>query len=242
MRPAERRSREAARRGVAVLTVVLVTMLLSSLALVLTLTATFETRAAANFLGASQALLAADAGVERALPDLGGTGNWTSVLDGSSASSFTDGAAGPRTLADGRSIDLTEIVNQAACGHSAPCSASEVSAVTVARPWGPNNPRWRVYMSGRLDALTPGGYARPSCYLVVLVADDPSETDGDPLQDGGGGGQGPGAGILMVRSEAFCAGGAHKVVEATVSRAGSPGPMASEVRLVVWREIRESGS
>jgi hypothetical protein len=241
MRAGEPYRPRGGQHGIALLTVILIVMLVSSLALAVALITTFETRAAANFLAASQALRAADAGVELALPDLASTANWTAVLDGSSASTFTDGAAGPRTLADGRSIDLAEVVNLATCGHAAACTAAETCAVRDSRPWGPNNPRWRLYMSGALGSLAPGGLIPPSCYLVVLVADDPSETDGNPLQDGGTG-QGAGAGTLLVRSEAFCPGGAHKVVEATVSRAAQQGLLASGVRLVVWREIREPGA
>jgi hypothetical protein len=241
MRAGRCAGRPSTQHGVALLTVVLVMMLVSSLALALVLTATFETHAAANFLGASQALWAADSGVELVLPDLAGAGNWTAVLDGSSVSTFTDGAAGLRTLADGRHLDLAEVVNLATCGHAAACTPAEICAVTDSRPWGPNNPRWRLYMSGLLSSLAPGGLTSPSCYLVVLVGDDPSETDGDPLLDGGVG-QGPGAGTLLVRSEAFCPGGAHRIVEATVSRAAPQGPLASAVRLVVWREIREPGA
>jgi hypothetical protein len=242
MRAGERHGWRDAQHGIALLTVILILMLLSSLGLAVALITTFETRTAANFLAASQALRAADAGVELALPDLTSTTNWSSVLDGSSASTFTDGAAGPRTLADGRSVDLAAVVNLATCGHAAACTPAETCAVRDSRPWGPNNPRWRLYMSGALGSLAPGGGPiSPSCYVVVLVADDPSETDGDPLQDGGMG-QGPGAGTLLVRSEAFCPGGAHKVIEATVSRAAPQGLPASGARLVVWREIREPGA
>jgi hypothetical protein len=240
MRAGDAEGRPDAARGVAVLTVVLVMTLASSLALALVLITTIDTRAAFNFRGASEALFAADAGIELALPDLAGTADWSAVLDGSAGSTFVDGAGGARTLADGRSLDLVEVVNQVTCGHAAACTPAEMDAITESRPWGPNNPRWRLYMNGTLGSLASGQVVRSSCYLVVLVADDPSETDGNPLRDGVAG-QNPGAGVLLVRSEAFGPGGAHKVIEATVARPGGQAGLAAGVRMVAWREVREPG-
>jgi len=224
--------------GTALLTAVLATALLSSLGLMLVLAATIETWVASSYRNASEVFFAADAGIERALPDLAQTSDWSAVLDGSSGSTFLDGAGGPRTLADGRALDLLEVVNRANCGHTAPCSAGEMDAITGTRPWGPNNPRWRLFMHGALDSLSPGRALRSSCYVVVLVADDPSENDSNPLRDGAGA-QNPGTGILLIRAEAFGPGGAHKVIEATVEKASGQPFLPSPVRLVNWRETRE---
>ncbi len=57
-------------------------------------------------------------------------------------------------------------------------------------------------------------------YIVVLVADDPAESDGDPLRDATG--LTPGAGVLRLRSEAFGPAGAHHVVEGIVARPATP--------------------
>jgi len=238
MRAADLRPSATAERGTALLAAVLATALLSSLGLMLVLAATIETWVASNFRSASEVFFAADAGIERALPDLASAGDWSAVLDGSSGSTFLDGAGGPRTLPDGRPLDLLEVMNRANCAHAAPCTAGEMDAVTGTRPWGPNNPRWRLFMHGPLDSLSPGRVLRSWCYVVVLVADDPSENDGNPLRDGGGAGN-PGAGILLLRAEAFGAGGAHKVIEAVVERANRQPFLPLPVRLVNWREIRE---
>jgi hypothetical protein len=227
-------------RGIAVLTVVLVMTLASLLALALVLITTIETRAAFNFRGSGEASHAADAGIELALADLAVAADWSAVLDGSSGSSFVDGSPGRRTLPDGQSLDLAGVVNLATCGHAAVCAPSEMDAVTGARPWGPNNPRWRLYMHGPLGSMAPGRILRSSGYVVVLVGDDPSETDNDPLRDGVAG-LNPGAGALLLRSEAFGASGAHKVIEATVVRPGIQSGATAGVRLVAWREVREAG-
>ena len=55
-----------------------------------------------------------------------------------------------------------------------------------------------------------------------MVGDDPSENDGDPLQDGSDE-DNPGAGVLALRAEAFGPGGAHRVIEATVARPDESG-------------------
>src|SRR6185295_7455772 len=54
-------------------------------------------------------------------------------------------------------------------------------------------------------------------YVVLMVADDPSEDDGLPLQDGLLEGN-PGQGVIALRAEAFGPRGAHKTIEATISR------------------------
>jgi len=238
MRAGDAGRRQNTARGVAVLIVMLVMTVASSLALALVLLTTLETHAAFNFRGGSEALFAADAGIELALLDLAAAANWSSVLDGSSVSTFVDGAAGVRILPDGRPLNLVEVVNLATCGHAAACSPAEMDAVTESRPWGANNPRWHLYMHGPTGSLAPGQVLRSSCYLLVLVADDPSETDGDPLRDGLAG-QSPGADTLLVRSEAFGPAGAHKIIEATVAKPDGQGPLPAGVRLVAWREVRE---
>ena len=73
-----------------------------------------------------------------------------------------------------------------------------------------------------------------------MVADDPEENDNDPTRDGIPGAN-PGAGIIRIRSESFGAGGAHRVIEATVARpAGAAGSWPA-LRLVAWHELREPG-
>ena len=52
---------------------------------------------------------------------------------------------------------------------------------TARRPWGTNNPIWRLYAHGALADLSPSGAIDSNVYVVVWVADDPLETDGLPL-------------------------------------------------------------
>ena len=84
---------------------------------------------------------------------------------------------------------------------------------------------------GRGDRTTHGGSlygygpdcarATRVCYTVVWVADDPSETDMDPLTDGGesGGAENPGRGRLSITAHGYGPAGTRRIVEATVGRA-----------------------
>jgi hypothetical protein len=75
--------------------------------------------------------------------------------------------------------------------------------------------------------MMPTGTINSSYYVVVFVADDPSENDNNPALDGGAPAPrehgappatNPGRGILAMRAEAFGPRGAHKIIELTVAR------------------------
>ena len=211
-------------RGTALLTVLGAILLLAAIGLALGGLSMSETLATGNLRRARAALSAAEAGLERALPDLLAAADWNAVLDGRVRSSFIDGGTGPvRVLDDGRVIDLDRILNLANCARGTPCSAASTDAATEERPWGRNNPRWRLFAHGPLDALSPDGpETTTGLYVVVLVGDDPSENDDDPLRDGSDSSN-PGAGVLVLRAEAFGPELAHRVIEAVVAR-GVPIP------------------
>jgi len=179
---------------------------------------------------------AAGAAAERALIDLGASADWTAVLDGSSRSTFNDGApSGTRRLPDNSTIDLDAVRNWANCAHASACSDTELAAVTAERPWGANNPRWQLFAYGLLSEITAPSIVSPF-YVIVLVADDPSEQDGNPLRDAVDP-MDPGAGVIQVRGEAFGPRGAHRVVALTVARAvtGVAGP--ATLRVISWRAL-----
>ena len=141
----------AGERGAALIVAVLMTAVIASLAAMLLLSMTMEMLAAFNFKSASETFMAASAGLDLALPELADAADWSAVLDGTAGSTFVDGAPGARTLAGGRTLDLLAVVNLANCGHAGPCSQAELAAVTADRPWGANNPRWRLYQHGTLE-------------------------------------------------------------------------------------------
>src|SRR5438445_4663554 len=134
------------------------TLLVSALGVALVMTTSSETVIAANFRAASEATYAADAALERSMDDLARVADWDTVLTGVTQSAFVDGApSGTRTLADGSTIDLEQLVHLANCRKVTVCSDSDLDAATPQRPWGPNNPRWQLYAYGNLRNMLPAG-------------------------------------------------------------------------------------
>jgi hypothetical protein len=230
--------------GVALVVAAMAMMLLLALGAALVLLSSSETMIAASFRASGETFYAADAVLEYALSDLRATPDWNAVLDGSVRSSFVDGpSSGTRRQADGTVVDFGQVVSLADCQKTTPCRDDDMSAVTRDRPWGPNNLRWRPFAFGVLAEMVGADALESSCYVMALVADDPSENDGDPFRDGEsrGGRPNPGRGVLTLRGEAFGARGSHKIVEATVQQVYADGEEAgvpTGIRVLSWRELR----
>jgi hypothetical protein len=204
--------------GIAVIVAMMAMLLMTALGMALILTTSSETMIAGNFRNGNEALYAADALVERAMDDLLTVPDWNNLLNGSVQSAFIDGSpSGSRTLPDGTTIDLSEVISLANCQKTTACTVAEMNANTAERPWGTNNPRWQLYAYGNLDEIVPTGTINSPFYVVVLVGDDPSDNDNDPTKDGASQ-TNPGSGVLALRAEAFGPGGAHKVIEVTIAR------------------------
>jgi len=213
----------------------LVLLFVSAIGAGLVLITSVETMIAANFSDAEEARHATEAAAERAAGDLALVSGWDQILSGSVRSPFVDGApSGTRVLPDGSTIDLTQMLNRANCQKSTTCTSAEMNAVTADRPWGLNNPRWQLYAYGPLANSLPAGRLDSPFYVAVLVADDGSETDNDPLHDGVV--NAPGAGILLLRATAFGPRKTQHTLELTVAsdRVGSP------LHRLSWRELRTS--
>ena len=218
-------------RGIALIIVLLAMALMSALGVALVLATVAETHISASFRRSHEAVYAAEAGATRAIDDMRAVADWSALPSGTVLSSFVDGAAGgTRRLDDGTVLDLTQAMNLANCQKSASCSVGDMNAVTDDRPWGANNPRWRLFAYGPLRAMLPSGAIRSPYYVIVMIGDDPGEIDDDPTIDGSP--PNPGAGVIALRAEAFGPGGAHRVVELTVARVGPA------VRMLSWRELR----
>jgi len=227
-----------AQRGAALVLALFAMTIMIALGSALTLLSSSDMQIAANHRAGSEAFHAADAALERALVDLNGVLDWNPVLGGSLMSTFVDGSPGIRTLVDGSTLDLTHVVNLANCQKLAPCSAADIVAIRAERPWGANNPRWQLYAHGPLSDAAGAGSARSSFYGIVLVGDDPTENDADSSRDGDSlaGWPNPGAGIVMIRAEAYGPRNAHRAIEATIARIDTAQPATTAgVRVVNWR-------
>jgi Tfp pilus assembly protein PilX len=210
-------------QGSAVVVALLSLLLLTALGLALTLTTATETAISANQRMGQEAMNAADAAIERAMQDLLTLPDWNRALNGAEQSSFVDGGpSGARALPDGTAVNLTEMLNLARCGHTTACGASEIATNSPERHWAANNPVWQLYAYGPVSELLPTGTINSPIYVVVMVGDDPSETDGNPLVDGNDAAN-PGSGVLSLRAEAFGPHGTHRVIEATMARTLSSG-------------------
>lgn len=188
-------------------------VLLSAIGTSLAVVTQSEMRVSAHFATSREAMYAADGALHIAAQELLAAADWNALLSNAAVSAFVDGApTGARSLGDGTTIDLGAATNAI---NSEP------------RPWGANNTVWRPYAFGWLGTRT---------YVIAWIGDDVAETDGNPAIDGGGVGN-PGAGILAIRAEAFGVGGAHKAIEATVTREVlEEGPV---LRVLSWQERRQ---
>ena len=238
----------ASEDGVAMLIAMMALLLMTALGVALILTSSSETIIAAHFRTSLEARYAADAMIERAMDDVVSVADWNTLVDGSTQSAWVDGApTGLRTLRDGSTIDLAQVVNLANCQKTTACTLADMNAMTADRPWGANNPQWKAYAYGPLRDIVPASNILDSPYYVLLlVADDPAKTDNDPTTDGAGV-TNPGWDVLAMRSEAFGPYGAHMVIEVTAGRTvdirgdendyhTSIGQAA--VRILSWREVR----
>ena len=97
------------------------------------------------------------------------------------------------------------------------------------------HPQDREFMRSLINRMI--AEARPALpYVVVWVADDPDDRDGDPGRDSND--------IVIVRSCAFGVRGARRTVEATILResaqdgAVAGGVTRSDVSMIAWREVR----
>ncbi len=225
-------------RGIALILALLATSFLSAVGLGLAVVLFVDHLATGNLKGSVALLYAADAGIELAAHDLA-RADWNAALAGAELGTFADGApSGVRAIPGGGAVNLTAETNTLNCGKVTSCSGAQMDANTDERPWGANNPRWRLYAYGPLDNLPD--LARPApCYLAVWIADDSRETDDDPLTDG----DVEGRGVLRVRAAAFGRLGSRRAIEAELARvcgrANGQEVCQPGIRVQSWQEVRQ---
>jgi hypothetical protein len=86
-----------------------------------------------------------------------------------------------------------------------------MDAWSTARPWTRNNPRWQLFAYSPLADIIETGTVLSPVFVAVWIADDPAETDNNPLVDSNGG-------VLMMRAQGFGPGGTTSTIEVTVGR------------------------
>jgi hypothetical protein len=217
---------DAGERGIAVIATLLALVLVSALGTALLMLSGGETLAAANYRDALVTSYAAEAAIEEVLPDLQQRDDWNPLLTSPDEVRAATIAAfsGPLTLtlADGHALSFAALTARANCPQVVPpppfCSDAQMNANSADRPWGRNNPRWRLYAWGPFDGTLPDVHGS-GLAVAVWLADDPSENDDNPSLDGSGAGN-RGAGTILVRADSFGPRGSHARVETTVTRTG----------------------
>ena len=197
--------------GAALLLALLATLMLAALGGGLIALGDTEANLAHNHRASAELLYAADAAVERALTEIRAAATFTDVLTGSVRSPLF--AATPLPMAPwGVTVDLPALTTEV---------QTESDAAGV---WGMNNPAWRVFAAGPFDAAAGGVTGVPHAYLVVWVADDPSEVDNNPAGDTND--------VVLVRGLALNALGMRVSVRVTARRVGGA------MRVLAWRIVQ----
>jgi hypothetical protein len=219
-------------QGVALVIALLSMLLLTALGMALTMTTNTEGRISTNYRDGVETMYGADAAVERVMQDVLTVPDWNNILNGIATSAFIDGIPGERTMANGQKIDLVHATNMLRCGKTTTCQDADMNVSTDERPWALNNPRWQLYAYGPLNDMMPIETINSGVYVIVWIADDPSESDNNPLRDGdaclgdkvapiqvcGPNGENLGKGVLSMVAHAYGPGGVMRQIEVTIAR------------------------
>lgn len=224
----------------ALLVVLLAAALFSAIAAGLVMSSVAARDITSNYDEAGALADAADSVLELAAAELAAIADWDAVLRGAQTSTLTDGVAGARALAGGAAIDLISLTNELTCGNVNPCTDVQVQQYTAERPWGANNPRWRLFAHTPFVALPAAPRQPPHAYVIVWIGDDARETDGNPGADGAGAGQ-EGRYVVRARVDSFGGRGSRRAIEAELARVctmiAGVEVCAPGVRVQSWREV-----
>lgn len=202
-------------RGVALLMAILIMLLLSAAGVALVALTSTETLIGASYRHAQEAAYGAEAAFDRALADLDAIPDWSAVLrapPGNVMSSLNDGATTPRGP-DGRILDLaglTTLRQRQSDDRDGP-SAFSLDA-----------PRWRLFAHAPIEQLSSDALG-PPLYLLVWVADDGMDGDGEVERDANG--------RVMVFAQAMGAAGARRAVEGLIGR------RESALTVLAWHRV-----
>jgi hypothetical protein len=170
---------------------------LSALALTVALLAAIDTGIDAAARGRTETQVVAEAGVAMLIARLAAEPDWSAVLAGDIPPHRLSPAVPPSVASWGPldPIELTTRLQRESDAHSR---------------WPGNDPVWRLYQHGRLADVLAQRPLADSPYVVVWVADDEADADGDPRRDANH--------LLEARVDAFGTGRAHHVVLVTLRR------------------------
>ena len=200
-----RRSLVRREDGAALIVALLTTMLLAGVGAMLITIATTETLISGALRHSEEAAYAAESAFDRALHDLDAIPDWSAALLPPPANLKSPVSDGQETALapDGRRLSLQQLTS----GRQAASLQSSGPPV-----FGPDAPVWRLFAHAQFSSTLPSGTAAPPAYLVVWLADDAWDGDGDANADSNG--------RLLLYAEAFGVHGAHRIVSGVIERSG----------------------
>ena len=204
-------------RGVALLMALVTAALVTAIATAMVMSSSTDLVITGNTRASMEAMYAAEAAGQRAIGELATIGDWSTVLaapPGNVTATFDEGETMVRAP-DGRSLSVPVLT----------AARQTASAVTYGPGFGADSPVWRLFGHADIRALLPPGVTSPPAYVLIHVADDGGDGDGDPERDANG--------QLIVYAEAYGVSGAHRAVELAVSRV-TPGT----IRVLSWKDPR----
>lgn len=219
--------------GSAILTVILVMVLFSAVAITTAVVVRVEILVADHYKDSAAALFAADAGLDAAIAELRTLPDWTIVVSGTRQSAYSQGPfAGRKAVPGGGSVFVC-------CG--ADSASARLATDTALSPLPARRTvQWRPFLWTALDAIAPRD--PPSRFLVVVwVANDEGDRAGGAANDTNE--------TVLIRSEAMEPRGARRIVEALLGRHPPTGGLYSggsvteeerrmRVGILRWREVR----
>jgi hypothetical protein len=139
--------------------------------------------------------------------------DWNEILQGNVRSAFVDGSpSGVRTLPDGSQLDLDKATNMLDCGK-ATAAATRAERLDRRATVGHEQSALAALRLRPDVGMLPTDTINSKDYVVVWIADDPSETDNDPTMDGSRASTAgeqrselssqPGLGVLAMHAEAY---------------------------------------
>lgn len=186
------------------------TVLLMALGVSVVLLGTAERTLAAHDRESRALAYASRAAAAVAMADLEALPSWSALL---AAGASADTSASP-----GRFVDAS--LSPAAPWAGAPVDLRGLTARLQAGTdavggMGGDPPVWRLFEYGPLERLVPAASGLVPCYLVVWIADDRADGDGNPAADANG--------IVVMRAAAIGWGGGRADTEISVRRTPSEG-------------------
>jgi hypothetical protein len=205
-------------RGAALLLALVTAALIAAIAASLIVSTSTDVMITGSYRASLEAMYGVEAGVERAVGELAMVPDWSAVLaapPSNVVASFDDGS-GTTAAPDGRVLSMPGLTAARQALSNAVYGPSE---------FGADSPVWRLYAHAKLDSVLPPGLITPPGYVLVWVADDGGDGDGDPAKDSNG--------QLLLYADAYGVSGARRGLEVAIARA-----TPTTIRVLSWKDPR----